>query len=155
MIARLSLTLIVLFAFGFFRPAESKAAAPLLVITHATIVDVRDGALHADMTLVIKDERILSIEKSAPKRWSNATVLDARGKFMIPGLWDMQVHLSWTTASALPLLVANGITNVRDMGGRLEEIDEWRSKISAGLLVGPEIIRVGPMLNGKSFNRYQ
>ena len=150
------LAVTALLAFGSLcRNAPEKDVPSLLVITHATIVDTLDGALHTDMTVIIRDDRIASIEKSSPKRWSNATVFDAHGKFLIPGLWDMQVHLSWTTASALPALVANGITNVRDMGGRLEEIDEWRSKISAGLLVGPEIIRVGPMLNGKSFNRYQ
>lgn len=48
-----------------------------------------------------------------------------------------------------PILVANGVTSVRDMGGRLEQIDDWRTKIAAGLLVGPGIMRVGPMLNGK------
>jgi len=67
----------------------------------------------------------------------------------------MAVHLSWTTSSALPLLVANGVTSVRDMGGRLEQIDDWRTKIAAGLLVGPSIMRVGPMLNGKSYNQFQ
>jgi len=67
----------------------------------------------------------------------------------------MHVHLTATTESALPLLVATGITSVRDMGGRLMQIDDWRSRIAAGILVGPHIIRVGPTLNGKSFNAFQ
>jgi imidazolonepropionase-like amidohydrolase len=67
----------------------------------------------------------------------------------------MHVHLTATTESALPLLVATGITNVRDMGGRLMQIDDWRSRIAAGILVGPHIIRVGPTMNGKSFNSFQ
>jgi len=67
----------------------------------------------------------------------------------------MHAHLSWCTASALPLLIANGVTGVRDLGGRLVELDDWRSRIDAGVLIGPRIIRVGPILNGKSFNRYQ
>jgi hypothetical protein len=64
----------------------------------------------------------------------------------------MEVHLSWTSASALPLLVANGVTDVRDMNSNLDQIEDWRTRISTGLLVGPYILRVGPMLNGKSFN---
>ena len=123
-----------------------------MVITHVTIIDTHNGQLQPDMTLVISRDRISKIEKSKPENWRDAVLLDGRGKFLIPGLWDMQVHLSWTTASALPLLVANGITDVRDMGGRLEELNDWRTKIANGLLVGPGIVRVGPMLNGKSFN---
>lgn len=125
------------------------------MITHVTITDTHNGQLQPDMTVVISRDRISKIEKSKPENWRDAVLLDGRGKFLIPGLWDMQVHLSWTTASALPLLVANGITDVRDMGGRLEELNDWRTKIANGLLVGPGIVRVGPMLNGKSFNRYQ
>jgi hypothetical protein len=69
----------------------------------------------------------------------------------MPGLWDMHVHLSWTKASALPALVANGVTGVRDMGGLLREIDEWRVRIVSGVMVGPRILRSGPVLNGRQF----
>ena len=67
----------------------------------------------------------------------------------------MHVHLSWTTASALPLLVANGVTCVRDLGSDLAQIDAWRAEIAAGVRVGPRMVRAGPILNGQSFNRYQ
>jgi cytosine/adenosine deaminase-related metal-dependent hydrolase len=67
----------------------------------------------------------------------------------------MHVHLSWTTASALPLLVANGVTCVRDLGSHLAQIDPWRAEIAAGVRVGPRIVRAGPILNGRSFNEYQ
>jgi cytosine/adenosine deaminase-related metal-dependent hydrolase len=67
----------------------------------------------------------------------------------------MHVHLSWTTASALPLLVANGVTCVRDLGSDLAQIDAWRAEIAAGVRVGPRIVRAGPILNGQSFNRFQ
>jgi imidazolonepropionase-like amidohydrolase len=53
------------------------------------------------------------------------------------------------------VLVANGVTSVRDLGGRLGELDEWRTKINAGLLTGPRILRAGPILNGQKFNTYQ
>jgi hypothetical protein len=135
------------------QPPRKPAPPQPLALTHVTIIDTTGGPPQPDMTVVIRDGRIASIEKSAsaavPK---GAQVVDARGKFLIPGLWDMHVHLSWTTASALPALVANGVTGVRDMGGRLSELDDWRTKIAAGLLVGPRIVRAGPILNGKKFN---
>ncbi len=53
------------------------------------------------------------------------------------------------------MFIANGITSVRDLGGRLGELDDWRARIKSGELVGPRILRAGPILNGKSMNQYQ
>jgi len=127
-----------------------------VVIAHVTVIDATGGAPQEDMTVVIAGNRITRVDKTANvKIPREAQVLEAKGKFLVPGLWDMHVHLSWTTASALSVLVANGVTGVRDMGGRLGEIDEWRTKIATGLLVGPRIVRAGPQLNGQKFNPYQ
>jgi imidazolonepropionase-like amidohydrolase len=128
----------------------------LLVFTHVTVIDATGAPPMPDMTVVIKNERISEIGQSGrvtvPR---GAQVVNASGKYLIPGLWDMHVHLSWTKATALPVLIANGVTSVRDLGGRLEELDEWRTKISAGLLTGPRILRAGPILNGQKFNAFQ
>jgi hypothetical protein len=132
-----------------------RTELPRLILTHITIVDVHDGRLEPDMTVVVRGERITAVRRGDDLDRHGATVLDGHGKFLIPGLWDMEVHLSWATESALPILVANGITDVRDMGSNLREIDDWRTRISAGLLIGPYVLRAGPMLNGKSFNQYQ
>jgi imidazolonepropionase-like amidohydrolase len=135
---------------------QEPAAPESLVVTHVTIIDTTGGPAQPDMTVVIREGRIASAEKTDRYVVSKDTqVVEGRGKFLIPGLWDMHVHLSWTTASALPVLVANGVTGVRDMGGRLGEIDEWRTKIAARLLVGPRIVRAGPILNGQKFNPLQ
>jgi imidazolonepropionase-like amidohydrolase len=130
------------------------AALALIAITHVTVIDTAGGAPRADVTVVVRDGKIESVAPDAavPK---GAKVVDGRGKFLIPGLWDMHVHLSWTRPSALPILVANGVTGVRDLGGDLRELDEWRTKIEAGLIAGPRIVRVGPILNGQKFNQYQ
>jgi hypothetical protein len=63
----------------------------------------------------------------------------------------MHVHLSYARPSAIPALVANGVTGVRDMGSKLKELDEWRVKIEDGTLIGPRIFRAGTILNGKAF----
>lgn len=126
------------------------------VLTGVTVIDGTDTPVQPDMTLVIEGKQIVSLGKhgivAIP---ANAQVIEAKDKFVIPGLWDMHVHLSYTKASALPALVANGVTGVRDLGGLLRELDEWRVKIESGVMVGPRILRSGPVLNGRQFAFHQ
>ncbi|HEY3053206.1 MAG TPA: amidohydrolase, partial [Thermoanaerobaculia bacterium] len=117
-----------------------------LAITHVTVIDPMAGTVRRDVNVVVRGDRVESIGGKVP---DGAQIVDGRGKFLIPGLWDMHVHLSWTKESALMLLVANGVTGVRDLGGKLGELDEWRTKIATGLIVGPRIVRAGPILNGQ------
>lgn len=128
-----------------------------LVLTNVTVIDVTGAAQPASgMTVVIEGERIKEIGRSESVRVPRgARVVNASGKYLIPGLWDMHVHLSWTKATAMPVLVANGVTSVRDLGGKLSELDAWRAEIAAGVRTGPRILRAGPMLNGRSFNPLQ
>jgi imidazolonepropionase-like amidohydrolase len=142
--------LIVLTVAAFGEPPAKQ-----LVIAHVTVIDVSTGKALPDRNVVIHGNRITAVGPGPAPIAKRSTVVNGHGKFVIPGLWDMHVHLTATTESALPLLVATGITNVRDMGGRLMQIDDWRSRIAADILVGPHIIRVGPTLNGKSFNAFQ
>ncbi|MGH7650522.1 MAG: amidohydrolase family protein [Gemmatimonadaceae bacterium] len=134
--------------------AQSAGTSPL-VITNVTVIDPRDGRASPGMSVVVRGGRIESVERSVAAQERGATIVDGRGKFLVPGFWDMETHLSWTTESALPILVANGITSVRDMGGAWQQLVEWRTQIMEGTRVGPSILTVGPMLNGKSFNQWQ
>ena len=134
---------------------QQPPSPPPLAITHVTIIDTETGSAQPDMTVLIRDGRIARVERAGGAPPGDAPEVEAQGKFLIPGLWDMHVHLSYNTASALPVLLANGVTGVRDCGSDLEEIDRWRALIGAGVLAGPRIVRAGPMLNGQSFNRYQ
>ncbi len=144
---------VALFALAAAVPAF--AAGPALVLMHATVVDVANGVLKPDMAVVIEGDRITAVGPSAkiavPK---GGRVVDATGKFVIPGLWDMHVHTifgDWLPKDEkiiLPLFVANGVTGVRDMGGDLEELKVWRAQIAAGKLLGPRMVISGPMLDG-------
>ena len=149
----------LLLAFSLVAAAPAalpQPSPPPLAIVGVTVVDPGSPAPQPDMTVRIRDGRIVSVEKSAAAGPLGQDVrVDGRGKFLIPGLWDMHVHLSWTRESALPVLVANGVTGVRDLGSDLSEIDVWRGRIAAGALTGPRIVRAGPILNGRSSNRYQ
>jgi imidazolonepropionase-like amidohydrolase len=127
-----------------------------IVITDVNIVDVRTGEIHPDQVVVIEKNRIRAVGSRKDTRYPrNApTVLNGRGAFLIPGLWDMHVHLvfgDWFPRAqeiSLPLFVANGVTGVRDMGSELETIASWRDDIEGGRLLGPRIMTSGPMLDG-------
>jgi len=138
-------------------PAEAQSVpSKTVVIRHVNVVDVESGVLLKDQDVVLYGDRIKSVLPAESKHeYSSASVIEERGRYLIPGPWDCHIHLSWTTPSALPLLVALGITNVRDLGGKFTDLEKWRAQIADGTLVGPNIMRVGPILNGKSFNAYQ
>ena len=123
-----------------------------LAITHVTVIDTQTGALRPDTTVVVREGRIAAIGDKVP---ADVQIIEGRGKFLIPGLWDMHVHLSWAKDSALYAMIANGVTAVRDLGSTLGEVDAWRTKIDAGLMPGPRIYRAGPILNGQKFNQFQ
>jgi len=134
---------------------QATSFAPALAITHVTVVGTDTGAIQPDMTVVIREGRIASVGPATAPVPGDAAQFDARGTFAIPGLWDMHVHLSWASANALPVFIANGVTGVRDLGSTLSEIDAWRTRIELGELTGPRIMRAGPMLNGRSSNQWQ
>ena len=121
-----------------------------LAIHDVTLIDGA-GAVLPRRTVVVAGDRVSSIRQATDPLPANARAVDGRGRFLIPGLWDMHVHLSYTKASALPALLANGVTSVADMGGLLREIDEWRAAIANGTIPGPRIYRAGPVLNGRPF----
>lgn len=136
--------------------ALSQERPQSIAFVHATVIDGTGAAPQPDMTLVVDRDRITVMGKSGQvEPPAGARVVDASGQYLIPGLWDMHVHLSWTKASAIPALLANGVTGVRDAGGLLREIDEWRVRIDAGVMPGPRIIRAGPVLNGRAFAFHQ
>ena len=93
----------------------------------------------ADQTVIIQKGRIANIASSnAVAIPRGAQILDARGKFLIPGLVDMHIHITaagepdGSRKFIIPLLLANGITSVRDMGGYLESLNPLRKEIAEG-----------------------
>ena len=135
--------------------AAWSASAATLAITHVTVVDATGTPPQADVTVVVKNGRIVELGKSdAVHVPADAKAVDGSGKYLIPGLWDMHVHevfgdwLPRDEKVVPPLFVANGVTGVRDMGGDLDVLKVWRAQIAAGRLLGPRMIIAGPMLDG-------
>ncbi len=138
------------------QPAFARETADLL-IRHATLVDVEHGQIIKEQALVTRGERILAVGDDAAlaARWTARTGLDAHGRYVMPGLWDMHVHfgggpeLVGENQALLPLYIAYGITTIRDCSGDLaEEVLAWRSQIAAGALLGPTLFSSGPKIEG-------
>src|SRR6202140_4259218 len=147
--------LICLFFFGPLH-AQKPEADDLLVLNNVTVVDVRTGALQPEQTVILERNHIASVGPSKLAKYPrNAPTVNCRGLFLIPGLWDMHVHLvfgDWFPDAqdiSLKLFVANGVTGVRDMGSELDIMEGWRNEIEAGRLIGPRIYTPGPMLDGQ------
>jgi len=135
------------------RSATAQTAAPNVAqssgvaIVHVAVIDVATGTARSDQTVLIRGTRIISVQPSKDARIPSETrIIDATGKYLMPGLWDSHVHLSYLGACALPVFVANGVTALRDAGARLDEIQEWRRQIAGGELIGPLIKAAGPNL---------
>jgi imidazolonepropionase-like amidohydrolase len=110
--------------------------------------------VHPDSLVVINGDRITFVSHFAVVPLAkNTRVIDGRGQFLIPGLWDMHVHSAfgdWFPGGRdiiLPLFIANGVTGVRDMGGDVPVLFGWRQQIAAGEIVGPRMVISGPMLD--------
>ena len=125
-----------------------------LVITHVTIIDMTGAPPKPDMTVIINGNLISALGKSNKVRVpKNAQVIDASGKFLIPGLWDMHVHVlqKERVDYFFQLLIANGVTGIRDTGTTEEGfaiLAGLRKEIADGTRTGPRIIAAGRILDG-------
>ena len=111
-------------------------------------MDGERGVLR-DQTVLVQGERIVGLgprgSTSVPR---GATRIDATGRYLIPGLADMHVHLEYIEDPAiLELFVTHGVTTVRNMDGR-PWILEWKRRVASGELTGPRILTAGPLLDG-------
>jgi len=136
----LCLTMILLIAAQI--PAQKTALSETrpLVFTGVTVIDISGGKLKSGTTVIVSGNRITNVGKKV-KIPKDAQIIDAGGKFLIPGLWDMHAH-SFTDNGwewFFPLLITNGVTGVRELGTRLpfERINQMRRETLEGKILGP------------------
>ena len=130
-------------------PARAQAGS--VAFTHVTVIDVEAGQALPGMTVVVTGNRIAAVGSDASVRPpSGARVIDARGRYLIPGLWDMHVHAAFPGVDSqfLPLLLANGVTGVREMFSRLDWVDSSRRRMARGDFPGPRLVASGHILDG-------
>ena len=135
--------------------AQGQSPPVSIVIIHATVINPSRSSVLPNRTVVIASDHITSVSDAAKFRLpQNARVVDATGQYLIPGLWDMHVHSAfgdWFPGGReiiLPLFIANGVTGVRDMGGDIPALMEWREDVAGGKIIGPRMVISGPMLDG-------
>ncbi len=125
-----------------------------IVFNHVTVIDLMGAPSKSDMTVIVTGNRISTVGKTGKVRVpKNAQVIDATGKFLIPGLWDMHVHVlaEERIDTFLQLFIANGVTGIRDMGTTekgFARLAQLRKEIGDGTRTGPRIVAAGRILDG-------
>jgi imidazolonepropionase-like amidohydrolase len=127
------------------------AAVPLsgasIAVQDVTLIDIGSGAARPHMTVVLDEGKISRVGAAASTPLPATTrIVPGKDKFLMPGLWDMHVHLYYK--QYLPLFVAFGVTGVQDMGSDFSRVSQWRDEIEKGGAIGPHIITSGPPVDG-------
>jgi hypothetical protein len=115
-----------------------------------TVVDVVEGRLLLDQVVRVAGARIVDVRPADGAGISKPTrVVDATGKFLMPGLWDMHTHF-FSGVPGCPeitfsLAVAHGVTGARDVAAHLDLLLAWRSEVEFGRMIGPRVFGTGPL----------
>ncbi|HKP30174.1 MAG TPA: amidohydrolase family protein [Gemmatimonadales bacterium] len=126
---------------------NARDAAASVAITHVTVIDGTGAAPRSDQTVILIGDKIGAIGPSAElKPPKKARVIDGTGKYLLPGFWDLHVHLHFGTPDVLPVFVAHGITGIRELDTPMPDIDSIRARARSGSLLTPRIIAAGMMI---------
>lgn len=130
--------------------ASSPPTPASLALRNVVLLDPTIGEASPASTVLVEGNRIVAVGLEGSLAIpSTASVKDGSGLFLIPGLWDLHTHLTdLGNDRALPLLVTQGVTGVRELGSILGEIESLRARVETGELLGPRIVYAGPTLNG-------
>ena len=140
-------------------PVEARPR-PVIAIERVAVVDVARGEVVKPRTVLIVNGRIAVIgEPEATNIPLGAVRVEGRGRYLMPGLVDMHVHL-FNNASrrapnewAFPLFVANGVTAVREMltePAAMATVERWRTKAASGELIAPRVLAAGAAVGAES-----
>ena len=141
---------------GASAPAQSPQTVmpdgTTFLLQHVRVFDPVKGSFSDTTNILIRGDRIAAVGALHPDP-RGTQILDARGRFALPGLWDSHVHLSFLTLAGdsavvrtLAAFVRNGVTSVRDVGGNLDTITGLSRRVERGEIVGPKIFFAGPLL---------
>jgi hypothetical protein len=133
-----------------FGQQKQSSQPKALAFTHVTVIDVAASdsmrALKPDQTVVVTGDRITEAGDTV-RIPQGAQVIDASGKYLIPGLWDMNVI---GTVQVFPFYVVNGVTGIREMGSarQIAAVLDVRKSAAEGRLVAPRMVVTGRPLDG-------
>ena len=130
----------------------------LLAVRHVSVIPMTTDTVLRDATVIVRDGRIIAVGPSSTTTVpAGAQVIDGAGKFLIPGLADMHVHLlsdgdevhDSAGPAELGVMLANGVTAARLMIGTPEQLT-LRRDVAAGTVVGPQLWVASPQLTGRA-----
>jgi imidazolonepropionase-like amidohydrolase len=130
--------------------AQEPAPKPLL-IRDVTVIDCAGHEAQQNMSVLISNGFIVAIGPASKiKATQDTEVLDGHGKYLIPGLWNMHVHLRAYADGKrnLSAFLDQGVVGVRDMGSPLEDILRLRQETNDGTILGPRMMVAGPIIQG-------
>lgn len=117
------------------------APPPVVVITNASLVDGARGAFARNATVVLRDGRIGEIVEGTFAPPPGATVIDARGRFLLPGLIDAHTHVA--SLSAARRALESGVTTIRSASvGAFQDV-ALREAVKQGTIAGPDVVAAG------------
>lgn len=126
----------------------TDAAGEVVVLVGATLVDGTGGRPLRDSVIVLAGDRIVAVGgRHALPRPAGVRVIDLRGKYVIPGLFDMHAHWTVVEKIAPPLSVANGVTAIREMWG-YPEVRAVHERIESGEILGPRMVMASTIVDG-------
>jgi hypothetical protein len=125
-------------------PGRADAAVNVTAVRGATLVD--SSGVRPGTTIVLAGNEVLAVGRDLPLP-RGSTVLEGRGRFVIPGLWDMHVHGAFLDRITLPLCLVNGVTGIREMWG-FPPIYELRGRIERGEVLGPRLVVGSSIIDG-------
>lgn len=131
----------------------SPGRAGALVLLGGTLIDGTGKTPLVDSAVVIEGDRISAIgPRSEVKIPDGASVVDARGKYVLPGLWDMHAHFYQVEFG--PAYLAAGITTARDVGNEFEFATSLRDAAKHGRGLGPRMLLAGYIDGKNSQNQF-
>ncbi|HEX5490193.1 MAG TPA: amidohydrolase family protein [Candidatus Udaeobacter sp.] len=112
-----------------------------LLIRNARLFDPRDLSVTAGMSVLVRGDRIIRVGPDADlKHSADAEIIDAQGRFLMPGLWDNHQHFSDIDG---PLDLANGVTSARDMANDTDSFLQRVARFDKGTELGPRVLKAG------------
>ena len=135
--------------------AQEKVSSTATLILNANIVDVRSGTILENRQIVIDSGKIKKISETLENNNDYVNKIDARSKYLMPGLAEMHAHIPQPptseerTADVLFLYLSNGVTTIRGMLGHPYHL-ELREKAKNGKILNPRIFTSSPSFNGNT-----
>ena len=144
LVALIALSIFVLLQLPLPEALTPNPVEESLLVRGVHIVDLEGDSLIQDQSILVEKGQIIALGPADSVGGGNATkVVDAKGKYVIPALWDMHTH--WISSQApqlnMPLFMAAGVTQIRDLGSGADQKfkDQWQEDIQAGKLLGPRV----------------